>query len=387
MFKTQHAGLFCWDVHTHMARQNRKAGGKNVFTQWVDELRPAIMKDCGIDAAGFTDLDAGWLDAGWRANAEKGAAEVAKYGAGRILAVLGDYRPGKGLETVQPGQIAGMKKEGYCGYKWHWNAKFNSPAKYCLLSDPHFRPYYEAMQAAGMPLWSLHLEAPCKDRDAQDAALEWLLGTYPRLTVMRAHLGHNRRLTLAQLASMFDRFPNYNYDTSASWQHFACWTDRDEFRAFVIKYSDRLVFGTDAMGDHKTGVLPVKRLVKKYAGQFEYLETENTIEVARADFGCTNRPERYTIKGLGLPRPVLEKIYWRNAVRLFPEVRAALTKLGYDIGVVKPEPGDRKTPRAARLLRLTKPGVVTPEDLASYTSGEAASVKANIEALVARLKP
>ena len=36
-------------------------------------------------------------------------------------------------------------------------------------------------------------------------------------------------------------------------------------------------------------------------------------------------------KGLALPLDVLEKIYFRNAVRLYPGVKETLIKLGYKI--------------------------------------------------------
>ena len=50
-------------------------------------------------------------------------------------------------------------------------------------------------------------------------------------------------------------------------------------------------------------------------------ETENLVQ--GGFFGRTET------KGLALPREVLEKIYWRNAARIYPRVKEVLTKLGY----------------------------------------------------------
>jgi hypothetical protein len=52
----------------------------------------------------------------------------------------------------------------------------------------------------------------------------------------------------------------------------------------------------------------------------------------------------------------------------------------------KPEPGDRKTPRAERVLRLTRPGVLTAEDLASYSAAERKQLITQLSALSSRLE-
>jgi hypothetical protein len=36
-------------------------------------------------------------------------------------------------------------------------------------------------------------------------------------------------------------------------------------------------------------------------------------------------------KGLALPQDVLEKIYFRNAMRIYPRVGEVLVKLGYEV--------------------------------------------------------
>ncbi len=38
-----------------------------------------------------------------------------------------------------------------------------------------------------------------------------------------------------------------------------------------------------------------------------------------------------TIQGLALPLDVLEKIYFRNAMRIYPHVKANLKALGYPV--------------------------------------------------------
>ena len=68
-------------------------------------------------------------------------------------------------------------------------------------------------------------------------------------------------------------------------------------------------------------VTSVPDIVERYHRCFQLSETENT--VAGGFFGRTET------KGLALPREVLEKIYWRNAARMYPRVRDTMKKLGY----------------------------------------------------------
>ncbi len=87
----------------------------------------------------------------------------------------------------------------------------------------------------------------------------------------------------------------------------------------MIEYSDRILFGTDA-GTWNTKEETQKRAAA-YNRCFRILETDETIEGSY--FG--DKP----IKGLNLPREILEKIYYKNAVRIYPKVGERMSELGY----------------------------------------------------------
>ena len=72
-------------------------------------------------------------------------------------------------------------------------------------------------------------------------------------------------------------------------------------RAFLIKYADRVLFGTDIPSNRTT-----------YGIYFRCLETMDEY----FDYGRSQG--RYRIYGLYLPDDVLQKIYYKNACKLVP---------------------------------------------------------------------
>jgi len=127
---------------------------------------------------------------------------------------------------------------------------------------------------------------------------------------LREHLKATRRVDLAT-------FPKMNVDLAATFQYFDLVT-YENLRSFTIEYADRIVFGTDI------GRWDSPERTKGYAEQywraFRILETGETVPG-----GFFSRNE---IRGLALPREALEKIYYRNAARIYPRVKEQLAKLG-----------------------------------------------------------
>jgi len=93
-----------------------------------------------------------------------------------------------------------------------------------------------------------------------------------------------------------------------------------------IKYSDRILFGTD-IADRVLKEDPAVT-AKRYHRCFRILETDETID---AGFFPAPGEERRAVKGMALPVDVLEKIYYKNAVRLYPQVKDVLQRRGYTI--------------------------------------------------------
>lgn len=158
------------------------------------------------------------------------------------------------------------------------------------------------------PVWYMyrHPEAPGKKQilDARDH----LLALNPKLLVVGAHLG-SMEDDLQGLADRLDRYPNFAVDTAARVPHLVI-QPRDRVRAFILKYQDRIVYGTDLefLPDE-----PAKDAVSEWEGQYaldwRYFSTNDWFEYSN-----------HKIQGLGLPTSVLRRLYHENAVHWIPGI-------------------------------------------------------------------
>jgi predicted TIM-barrel fold metal-dependent hydrolase len=206
------------------------------------------------------------------------------------------------------------------------------------------------MEEAGMPLVSLHIEAPHGDMEAQRRALYRVLEAHPDLVVIQAHFGVQRHGSLDDHARLFERFPNFHRDLSVTPRGVSEWAPRNEWRDFCIRYASRLLYGSDAMSPWKKGDrLWVNGYLDSYTRHFAYFETdgETLFSGPKGD-----RKNMVRLQGLALPEAALESIYWRNACRLLPHVADAMRALGYSVD--DEGKGPAMTPRAERLLRIAK---------------------------------
>lgn len=123
----------------------------------------------------------------------------------------------------------------------------------------------------------------------------------------------------AKLATFLDTFPNATIDIAATFQDLG--RAPRLWREFLIKYQDRVVMGTD--GNLNRGVdefwTPHWRTLETYDEYFEH-PAQIRLETGAPAHG------RWNISGLGLPDDVLRKIYYQNALRHLPALRASLEK-------------------------------------------------------------
>jgi len=146
------------------------------------------------------------------------------------------------------------------------------------------------------------------------SARDHLLAENPKLRVVGAHLG-SMETDVDEIAKRFDRYPNFAVDTAARIEYLMM-QPRDKVRAFLIKYQDRVLYGTDLV------VMPKDDTEKAlaewndtYARHWKFFATNKTVEVKGRKF-----------QGLELPEPVLRKLYHDNAVRWFPGAIATSAK-------------------------------------------------------------
>ncbi|GAA0879654.1 hypothetical protein GCM10009119_26230 [Algoriphagus jejuensis] len=154
----------------------------------------------------------------------------------------------------------------------------------------------------------LHPEFPSYEQqiDARDA----LLAKFPDLRFVGAHLG-SLEWNVDELAMRLDRFPNMAVDMAARIGHlqFQSQQDRDRIRDFIIRYQDRLIYGTDLEISGEPDPEKVKsNAIATWQRDWKYLVSEEWMEA-----GDVNGK----FQGLKLPKKVVDKIYYHNAVKWF----------------------------------------------------------------------
>lgn len=137
------------------------------------------------------------------------------------------------------------------------------------------------------------------------------LGRFPSLRVVAAHMGGNPE-RLDHLDRLLSTYSNCYLDTSATkWVVRELSPKRAEAREFFIKWSHRLLFGTDLVARKNE---PLEHYASRYwVHQFLY---EQPGEIA-SPIPDNDAPGPVCLRGLDLPGEVLERLYYRNAEGFF----------------------------------------------------------------------
>jgi hypothetical protein len=145
---------------------------------------------------------------------------------------------------------------------------------------------------------------------------------HPRTTFIGAHVAmYYENLSIVDI--WLDRYPNLFVDTAASIVQLGR-HPVSEVRAFFTKHQDRILFGTDLVlgsyEDDDRGERPwaFKRTGYDYNLPRRYYETlDRQIEhPGYPVFG------NWLVDGIGLPEEQLRKLYFENACRLIPALKA-----------------------------------------------------------------
>jgi len=217
--------------------------------------------------------------------------------------------------------------------------------RFVLPDDPLFDPVYAFLVERGKPLlahiaepldawrpldpgsvhygyysrnpeWHLYGRSGFPSHAELVASRDRILERHPRLTVIGAHLG-SLEDDVDELAKRFDRHPNFFVDCSARTTDMTR-QPTEKVRAFLIRYQDRVLYGLDqtrAPDPTRTDSAEERKefarsLEESYRRDFRYYAGEGEMEYRGK-----------TVRCLGLPRDVLEKLYYRNAERVIPGLR------------------------------------------------------------------
>jgi predicted TIM-barrel fold metal-dependent hydrolase len=153
----------------------------------------------------------------------------------------------------------------------------------------------------------LHPEYP--SYEDQIKARDNLLRKNPGLNFVGCHLG-SLEWNVDSIADRLDRFPNLVVDMSARICHLQYQSahDRDKVRNFCIKYQDRLLYGTDTGYSGKDPDEFRMEMHNTWLADWKYFTSDEDM----------NAPQfRGNFRGLKLPREIIDKIYFTNAVRWY----------------------------------------------------------------------
>lgn len=308
------------DIHNHLG------AGKDFLTpekigRYLEEM----------DAAGIrTVVD---LDGGWGEKLKETIERLDVAHPGRFLTFAQINFDGFGTEGWTERELANLEagfKAGARGLKVHKSlglGKRDVGGKPIAVDDPRIDPLWALCGKLGKPI-VIHTGDPSAFFTPADARNERLLqlvehpdwsfhgGPFPpraelqaqRLRVIARHPGTkficahmaNDGEDLAELAGWLDAHPNMYVGIDARTSELG----RQPYttRRFILKYQDRVLFGTDATPDRGS-----------FRTYIRFLETDDEYFPVSVGY---ERLRFWRIYGIFLPDEVLDKVYRRNAERL-----------------------------------------------------------------------
>ena len=179
------------------------------------------------------------------------------------------------IHTGEPASFWNPKDK----YNERWLELRQKPSRY---KDPKKNPSFEEVMAEQHAIFKAH----------------------PNTSFINAHLGWMGN-DLDELGKHLDKYPNVMTEIGAVLAELGRQPKRA--RQFFDDYQDRILFGKDSYK------------VIEYYTYFRVLETEDEyFEYYR------KRHAHWRMYGLGLPDSILQKVYYKNALRLFPNIDITL---------------------------------------------------------------
>jgi predicted TIM-barrel fold metal-dependent hydrolase len=213
----------------------------------------------------------------------------------------------------------------------------NTAGQYVLPDDPRLQPIYKDIAAhhktliahlaepdyawqtkdpkssyaryyIANPQWDMAKKPDAPPKSAVIQARDHLLAMNPGLRVVGAHLG-SLEDDVDQLATRLARYPNFAVDTAARVRSLVA-QPRDKVRALILKYQDRIIYGTDlSFRPGASDQSAAEGWEAQYAQDWRYFSTDDNFEY-----------QGHHVEGLDLPRAVLRKLYHENAVHWIPGI-------------------------------------------------------------------
>jgi hypothetical protein len=155
------------------------------------------------------------------------------------------------------------------------------------------------------PEWYMYKIAGAPTKDQVLEARDHVLKSNPDLKVVGAHLG-SMEADFERIAADLDRYPNFAVDLTAR-MPYVMKLPRAKAIAFLTKYQDRLIYGTDETLYPDEDVQKfIRNAENTYARDWRFLSTSESFSFR----GIQSQ-------GLALPDSILRKIYHENAAHWY----------------------------------------------------------------------
>ena len=235
--------------------------------------------------------------------------------------------------NVQPvlDEISKLLDQGYSLAKtWfgpRWRDRIEDVPRDFRINHPKLEPVFQALEDRNIPL-IIHVGDPdtyyanqYRDSDRYGvkeehlSELEDVLSRHSKLRFQIPHFGSQPEIhRLPNLSRWLDLFPNVVVDTASSrWMARELSKDIECARDFMIRYSDRVLFGTDIFaGRGEYGYYSGRYVAQRIL--WETSERGTPLPIPDAD---TEDIGGTFINGLDLPLSVLRKLYWENANKIY----------------------------------------------------------------------
>lgn len=311
------------DVHNHQF--SMPTANLNSLLEEMDKLNMAVMVNLSGRGRGSAEHLAGAIN-----NAKK-------YNAKRFVIFTnidfdGIDDPNWQKRTLE--QLEADVKMGANGLKIYKNLGMtvrDSRGERVRIDDPRIAPIWDKCGALGIPVlihsadphqfWQpideknerwLELKLrPGRRHDNDPVKWETIIAEqhnifrrHPKTKFINAHLGWLGQ-DLKKLGELLDQFPNVYTEIGAVIAELG--RQPRYAKQFMIKYQDRVMFGKDSW------------VPEEYTTYFRVLETEDDYFPYHKRYHAFWR-----MYGMGLPDEVLKKIYYKNALRVIPNIDASL---------------------------------------------------------------
>ena len=173
-------------------------------------------------------------------------------------------------------------------------------------ANPHYGYY------SSNPQWHMHGRTDMPSHADLVDARDRMVAGHPRLRVVGAHLG-SLEYDVDAVAQRLDEFPNLAVDTSARLLDLAL-QDTDKVRAFLERYRDRVLFGTDLVDGEPWSQRPAveaderaRSTRARFEAEFAYYERDGEVHIRDRN-----------VRALGLAGDLLDDLFAGNARRWYP---------------------------------------------------------------------